>query len=84
MVYDQCPKSYGENLWWPRTGFNLDAIESCPPGAEGRSLRTCNETGWGAPDLFNCTSNAFLQLRNEVNIPKSYYNAKCERSLVSF
>ncbi|XP_015521680.1 protocadherin-like wing polarity protein stan isoform X1 [Neodiprion lecontei] len=68
VIYDGCPRSYSEGLWWPRTKFGVTAVEDCPGTAEGRSSRSCDDTlgGWQPPDLFNCTSEAFVELRHQL------------------
>lgn len=68
VVYDGCPRSYSEGLWWPRTKFGVTAVEDCPGTAEGRTSRSCDDKlgGWQPPDLFNCTSEAFVELRHQL------------------
>lgn len=36
VVYDGCPRSYAGGLWWPRTKFGQEAVESCPLGSQGK------------------------------------------------
>ncbi|XP_012235255.2 protocadherin-like wing polarity protein stan [Linepithema humile] len=68
VVYDGCPRSYSDGLWWPRTLFGMTAIESCPDTAEGKASRSCDDKlgGWQPPDLFNCTSEAFIEQRYQL------------------
>lgn len=68
VVYDACPKSYAAGLWWPRTSFGDLAVENCPLPARGKATRKCDfiEGGWGQPDMFNCTSEEFLDLRKQL------------------
>ncbi|XP_063987386.1 protocadherin-like wing polarity protein stan [Diachasmimorpha longicaudata] len=68
VVYDGCPRSYSQGLWWPRTKFGLNAVEDCPGTAEGKSSRSCDDKlgGWQPPDLFNCTSEAFIEIRYQL------------------
>lgn len=68
MVYDGCPRSYSDGLWWPRTLFGMTAIEDCPGTAEGKASRSCDDKlgGWQPPDLFNCTSEAFIEQRYQL------------------
>ncbi|XP_024946918.1 protocadherin-like wing polarity protein stan isoform X2 [Cephus cinctus] len=68
VVYDGCPRSYSEGLWWPRTKFGMTAIEDCPGNAEGQASRSCDDKlgGWQPPDLFNCTSEAFVEPRHQL------------------
>ncbi|KAG8278058.1 Cadherin EGF LAG seven-pass G-type receptor 2 [Homalodisca vitripennis] len=64
VVYDGCPRSYA-HMWWPRTPFGHEALEPCPHGSQGRASRLCDSVSgtWLAPDIFNCTSDAFMDLR---------------------
>lgn len=68
VIYDGCPRSYAEGLWWPRTKFGMTAIEDCPDAAEGKTSRSCDDKlgGWQPPDLFNCTSEAFVEQRHQL------------------
>ncbi|KAF7994935.1 hypothetical protein HCN44_004407 [Aphidius gifuensis] len=68
VVYDGCPRSYSEGLWWPRTKFGIIAIENCPGNAEGKTSRSCDDKlgGWQPPDLFNCTSELFVEQRYQL------------------
>ena len=67
VVYKSCPKSFEDNIWWPRTGFGQVVEVECPTGAEGKGLRSCNEeSGWGPPDLFNCTHREMLPLFKDL------------------
>ncbi|XP_049833037.1 protocadherin-like wing polarity protein stan isoform X1 [Schistocerca gregaria] len=65
VVYDGCPRSFAGGLWWERTKFGHIALESCPSHSQGKASRACDEElgGWQEPDLFNCTSDPFLDLR---------------------
>uniref|UniRef100_A0A8C8VMJ4 Cadherin EGF LAG seven-pass G-type receptor 2 n=1 Tax=Pelusios castaneus TaxID=367368 RepID=A0A8C8VMJ4_9SAUR len=63
--YDSCPRAIDANIWWPRTRFGLPAASPCPKGSFGTAVRHCDEhRGWLAPNLFNCTSLPFVQLRS--------------------
>ncbi|XP_041458442.1 cadherin EGF LAG seven-pass G-type receptor 2-like isoform X3 [Lytechinus variegatus] len=65
VVYDSCPKRFSEGLWWPRTKFGKTAILDCPGESYGFATRYCDyENNWQMPNLFNCTSDNFLQLQN--------------------
>ena len=68
VVYTGCPRSYAQGLWWNRTDFGLSALASCPGKAIGKASRSCDDklTGWQPPDLFNCTSEAFIRLREKL------------------
>nr|XP_033773923.1 cadherin EGF LAG seven-pass G-type receptor 2 isoform X1 [Geotrypetes seraphini] len=63
--YDSCPRAIEANIWWPRTRFGLPAAVPCPRGSYGTAVRHCDEhKGWLPPNLFNCTSSSFSQLKN--------------------
>uniref|UniRef100_K7FSG0 Cadherin EGF LAG seven-pass G-type receptor 2 n=1 Tax=Pelodiscus sinensis TaxID=13735 RepID=K7FSG0_PELSI len=65
--YDSCPRAIEADIWWPRTRFGLPAASPCPRGSFGTAVRHCDEhKGWLAPNLFNCTSLPFAQLRSLV------------------
>lgn len=68
VVYDGCPRSFAGGSWWPRTKFGLTAIEDCPGTAEGKASRSCDDHlgGWQPPDLFNCTSKPFVEIRYQL------------------
>ncbi|XP_065173819.1 protocadherin-like wing polarity protein stan isoform X2 [Atheta coriaria] len=70
VVYDGCPRSAANEIWWPRTSFGIEAIEVCPKGSHGKAARACDNQlgGWQAPDLFNCTSDRFVELRNQLSM----------------
>ncbi|XP_066994105.2 protocadherin-like wing polarity protein stan [Anabrus simplex] len=64
VVYDGCPRSFSHGLWWERTKFGHVALTPCPSHSQGKASRGCDEEfGWQEPDLFNCTSDLFLDLR---------------------
>lgn len=69
VVYDACPRSFAEGIWWPRTPIGSATIENCPHPARGKGQRICNGlTGeWNAPDMFNCTSEPFIELRKQLS-----------------
>ncbi|XP_041654919.1 cadherin EGF LAG seven-pass G-type receptor 3 [Cheilinus undulatus] len=63
VIYDGCPKTITQGIWWPRTKFNLPAAVPCPKGSVGAAIRHCDvERGWLEPDLYNCTSPPFVEL----------------------
>ncbi|XP_072276680.1 cadherin EGF LAG seven-pass G-type receptor 3 isoform X2 [Pyxicephalus adspersus] len=63
VIYDGCPKTLTSGVWWPRTKFGLPAAVPCPKGSLGAAIRHCDDIkGWMEPDLFNCTSPAFMEL----------------------
>ncbi|XP_040214880.1 cadherin EGF LAG seven-pass G-type receptor 3 [Rana temporaria] len=63
VIYDGCPKTLTSGVWWPRTKSRLPAAVPCPKGSLGSAIRHCDDIkGWMEPDLFNCTSPAFMEL----------------------
>lgn len=68
VVYDSCPRSFQNGIWWDRTAFDEIANQVCPSGAEGKAVRRCFVGGWGEPDMFQCTSRQFSSLATEVII----------------
>ncbi|XP_042348498.1 cadherin EGF LAG seven-pass G-type receptor 3 [Plectropomus leopardus] len=63
VIYDGCPKTITQGIWWPRTKFNLPAAVPCPKGSVGAAIRHCDvERGWLEPALYNCTSPPFVEL----------------------
>lgn len=69
VVYDSCPRSFAAGVWWPRTPLGQIAIESCPSPAFGKGRRVCDgdRGGWSHPDMFNCTSEQFIDLRKRLS-----------------
>ncbi|XP_064786413.1 LOW QUALITY PROTEIN: cadherin EGF LAG seven-pass G-type receptor 1-like [Oncorhynchus masou masou] len=66
VVYEGCPKAFDAGIWWPTTQFGQPAAMKCPRGSTGTAIRHCSdENGWLPPDLFNCTSLTFSQLKIE-------------------
>ncbi|XP_051890612.1 cadherin EGF LAG seven-pass G-type receptor 2-like isoform X2 [Pristis pectinata] len=64
VIYDSCPRAMEAGIWWPRTKFGLPAAVPCPKGSMGTGIRHCDEhRGWLPPDLFNCTTNTFAELK---------------------
>uniref|UniRef100_A0A8C0KBX0 Cadherin EGF LAG seven-pass G-type receptor 2 n=1 Tax=Canis lupus dingo TaxID=286419 RepID=A0A8C0KBX0_CANLU len=62
--YDSCPRAIEAGIWWPRTRFGLPAAAPCPRGSFGTAVRHCDEhRGWLPPNLFNCTSVTFSELK---------------------
>uniref|UniRef100_A0A8D0HIG2 Cadherin EGF LAG seven-pass G-type receptor 1 n=1 Tax=Sphenodon punctatus TaxID=8508 RepID=A0A8D0HIG2_SPHPU len=77
VTYSGCPKAFEAGIWWPQTKFGQPAAVPCPKGSVGNAVRHCNsEKGWLPPDLFNCTTFTFVDLktmneklqRNETNM----------------
>lgn len=69
VVYDACPRSFSKGVWWPRTALGHTASENCPSPASGKGVRVCDgdRGGWGHPDMFNCTSEPFADLRKQLH-----------------
>ncbi|XP_059052501.1 protocadherin-like wing polarity protein stan [Achroia grisella] len=70
VVYDGCPRSFSNGVWWPRTKFGIEAVTDCPTGASGKATRMCDKTQvvpWQEPDMFNCTTSTFYQLRQQLH-----------------
>ncbi|XP_029013002.1 cadherin EGF LAG seven-pass G-type receptor 3 isoform X2 [Betta splendens] len=68
VIYDGCPKTITQGIWWPRTKFNLPAAVPCPKGSVGAAIRHCDgERGWLEPDLYNCTSPPFVELNSALD-----------------
>lgn len=46
----------------------MTAVEDCPDLSEGKTSRSCDDKlgGWQEPDLFNCTSEAFIEQRHQL------------------
>ncbi|XP_076860885.1 LOW QUALITY PROTEIN: cadherin EGF LAG seven-pass G-type receptor 1 [Brachyhypopomus gauderio] len=62
--YDGCPKAFDAGIWWPRTKFGRPVAMNCPKGSIGTAVRHCSdEKGWLPPELFNCTTITFSQLK---------------------
>uniref|UniRef100_A0A8C9VE66 Cadherin EGF LAG seven-pass G-type receptor 1 n=1 Tax=Scleropages formosus TaxID=113540 RepID=A0A8C9VE66_SCLFO len=64
VVYEGCPKAFDGGIWWPKTKFGRPAAMNCPKGSIGTAIRHCgDEKGWLPPQLFNCTTATFSQLK---------------------
>lgn len=73
-MYDGCPKNF-DMIWWEQTAFDGKTVQPCPAGAQGQASRSCHkEIGWGPPDMFNCVSDTFIELRDLVG---SFGNRNC-------
>ncbi|KAG8439892.1 hypothetical protein GDO86_005888 [Hymenochirus boettgeri] len=65
VIYNGCPKAFEAGIWWPQTKFGQPAAVPCPKGSVGNAIRHCSEEkGWLPPELFNCTTLSFLELKN--------------------
>lgn len=68
VIYDACPRNYADNIWWERTPFGSKATQACPKGATGRATRSCHESdGWQTADLFDCLTEDFTDLSDQVS-----------------
>nr|XP_008177211.2 cadherin EGF LAG seven-pass G-type receptor 1 isoform X4 [Chrysemys picta bellii] len=64
VIYNGCPKAFEAGIWWPQTKFGQPAAVPCPKGSVGNAVRHCNsEKGWLPPELFNCTTVSFVDLK---------------------
>ncbi|XP_039319215.2 cadherin EGF LAG seven-pass G-type receptor 1 isoform X4 [Saimiri boliviensis] len=64
VIYNGCPKAFEAGIWWPQTKFGQPAAVPCPKGSVGNAVRHCSvEKGWLPPELFNCTTVSFVDLR---------------------
>ncbi|KAM4712410.1 cadherin EGF LAG seven-pass G-type receptor 1 isoform 2-T2 [Anableps anableps] len=64
VVYEGCPKAFDAGIWWPKTKFGRPAAMDCPKGSIGTAVRHCSdEKGWLSPELFNCTTATFSNLK---------------------
>ncbi|XP_064483474.1 protocadherin-like wing polarity protein stan [Ornithodoros turicata] len=69
VIYDGCPRSFSQGVWWERTPFNQEIIRSCPKGSQGKATRFCDqENGWLEPDMFPCISAPFLTLSEQLRV----------------
>ncbi|XP_063302853.1 cadherin EGF LAG seven-pass G-type receptor 1 isoform X3 [Pelobates fuscus] len=65
VIYNGCPKAFEAEIWWPQTKFGQPAAVPCPKGSVGNAIRHCSEEkGWLPPELFNCTTLTFLDLKS--------------------
>uniref|UniRef100_A0A1I8NR21 Protocadherin-like wing polarity protein stan n=1 Tax=Stomoxys calcitrans TaxID=35570 RepID=A0A1I8NR21_STOCA len=69
VVYDACPRSFAAGVWWPRTPLGSTTVENCPAPSRGKGQRSCNilSGGWNVADMFNCTSEPFVELRKQLS-----------------
>ncbi|XP_036762497.2 cadherin EGF LAG seven-pass G-type receptor 1 isoform X3 [Manis pentadactyla] len=64
VIYSGCPRAFEAGIWWPQTKFGQPAAVPCPKGSVGNAVRHCSgEKGWLPPELFNCTTASFVELR---------------------
>lgn len=67
VIYDACPKTYSDGIWWEKTEYGKSASQPCPQSTStGTASRYCHKTeGWQKPNLFDCISNTFTDLFNQ-------------------
>ncbi|XP_057596824.1 cadherin EGF LAG seven-pass G-type receptor 1 isoform X3 [Hippopotamus amphibius kiboko] len=64
VIYNGCPRAFEAGIWWPQTKFGQPAAVPCPKGSVGNAVRHCSgEKGWLPPELFNCTTVSFMDLK---------------------
>ncbi|XP_036093576.1 cadherin EGF LAG seven-pass G-type receptor 1 isoform X5 [Rousettus aegyptiacus] len=64
VTYSGCPRAFEAGIWWPQTKFGQPAAVPCPKGSVGNAVRHCSgEKGWLPPELFNCTTVTFVELK---------------------
>uniref|UniRef100_A0A3Q2I5Z1 Cadherin EGF LAG seven-pass G-type receptor 1 n=1 Tax=Equus caballus TaxID=9796 RepID=A0A3Q2I5Z1_HORSE len=64
VIYSGCPRAFEAGIWWPQTKFGQPAAVPCPKGSVGNAVRHCSgEKGWLPPELFNCTTVSFVELK---------------------
>lgn len=64
VIYDACPKTFSDGIWWDKTQLDRLATQQCPPSTStGTATRFCHKTeGWQKANLFDCISNTFTDL----------------------
>uniref|UniRef100_A0A8D0N9W5 Cadherin EGF LAG seven-pass G-type receptor 1 n=1 Tax=Sus scrofa TaxID=9823 RepID=A0A8D0N9W5_PIG len=81
VIYNGCPRAFEAGIWWPQTKFGQPAAVPCPKGSVGNAIRHCSgEKGWLPPELFNCTTISFLDLKNE-KLSRNETQMDADRSL---
>ncbi len=80
ILYEGCPRSHSENIWWPRVGaLNVTEVEPCPDGTIGNASRFCDYMdSWLVPDMSGCMSKAFTKLNDQVKTAKTYPHTNLE------
>lgn len=62
VIYDACPKTFVDGIWWDRTPLDKLTTQPCPSSTStGTAKRHCTDS-WQKPDMFNCISNTFTEL----------------------
>lgn len=62
VIYDACPKTFVDGIWWDRTPLDKLATQQCPSSTStGTARRYCTDS-WQKPDMFDCISSTFAEL----------------------
>lgn len=66
VIYDACPKTYSDGIWWDQTELGKNITQPCPVSTStGFATRFCHKSeGWQKPNMFECISNTFTDLYN--------------------
>lgn len=67
VIYDACPKTFSDGVWWDKTPLDKEARQPCPSSTStGTATRFCHKTeGWQKAKMFDCISNSFNDLFNQ-------------------
>ena len=67
VIYDACPKTFSDGIWWDKTLLDRMASQQCPVSTStGTATRFCHKTdGWQKANMFDCISNTFTDLYNQ-------------------
>lgn len=67
VIYDACPKTFSDGIWWDKTTSGKRATQQCPPSiSTGTATRDCHTSeGWLKANMFDCISNSFQDLYNK-------------------
>lgn len=70
VVYDACPKTFSDGIWWEKTQPDRIVTQQCPPSTStGPATRYCNKDHeWQKANLFDCISNTFTDLYNQYQV----------------
>ena len=72
VIYDACPRTLQDGIWWQRTSFGSTAEQACPSSTVGTAKRFCHEVdGWMHADLYGCSSNSFSDMIHQLSIIES-------------
>lgn len=70
VVYDGCPKTFSDGVWWEKTLLDKMVTQQCPASTStGTATRFCHhKEGWLKPNMFDCISNLFSELYNQFMV----------------